>query len=101
MIIKYYIYLEIKKNESNIKNIMIVIFVILLNYIYIAFLFSLQIQALKQKDLVYIENLRCFNVLFLLLFLKFFDKKLFYKHQVISLVIMIICGLGRLLMNIF
>ena len=72
-----------KKSESNIKNIIILIFVILLNYIYIAFLFSFQIQVLKQKDLVYIENLRCFNVLFLLLFLKFFDKKLFYKHQVI------------------
>jgi len=89
------------KKESNIKNIILLIFVILLNYIYIGFIFSFQIQILKQKDLVYIENLRCIDLLFLFLFLKFFDKKLFYRHHFISLIIILISGLGRHFMKMF
>ena len=84
-----YIFIHPKK-ESNIKSIIILIFVILLNYIYIWSKFAFQKDILNKDYLIYTENLKCINLFFIFFMQKIFDKKLFYRHQYISLVIMVI-----------
>ena len=87
--------------ESNVKNVIILFFVILLDYIYISSLVIFQIKNNGQNVLVFNENLKFLILFFLFLICRIFDKKLFYRHQYISLIIILLSGFMRYFASIF
>ena len=90
--------LELIFNESgkiNVKNPLILISMILLEFIYDTCLLIYQKIEEEQSELVLGEIYKFMDILFLLIFFRVFHKILFYKHQYISLIIIILTGLAR------
>ena len=68
---------------------------ILLEFIYDTCLLIYQKIEEEQSELVLGEIYKFMDILFLLIFFRVFHKILFYKHQYISLIIIILTGLAR------
>ena len=68
---------------------------ILLELIYDTSLLAYQKKEEEQSELVIAEIYKFMDILFLLIFFRVFHKILFYKHQYISLTIIILTGLSR------
>ena len=90
-----YIYNEPKK-ENVKENFFLLILMIILDYIYDGGLMFFQ-KNLEDSELVYGEIFKFLDVLFLLIFFRLFHKILFYRHQYISLFIILFMGLGKFL----
>ena len=90
-----YIYNEPKK-ENVKENFFLLILMIILDYIYDGGLMFFQ-KNLEDSELVFGEIFKFLDVLFLLIFFRLFHKILFYRHQYISLFIILFMGLGKFL----
>ena len=89
------IYIYNKPKKANVNQFLILILMIFLDYIYDAGLMYYQKRYENKPELVFGEIYKFFDVLFLLAFFRLFHKIFFYKHQYISLSIIIIMGLGK------
>ena len=89
------IYIYNNPKKANINQFLILILMIVLDYIYDAGLMYYQKRYENKPELVFGEIYKFFDVLFLLAFFRLFHKIFFYKHQYISLSIIIIMGLGK------
>ena len=84
-----------KSKKVNIKEPLNLILMILLELIYDTSLLAYQKKEEEQSELVIAEIYKFMDILFLLIFFRVFHKILFYKHQYISLIIIILTGLAR------
>ena len=84
-----------KSKKVNIKGQLNLILMILLELIYDTSLLAYQKKEEEQSELVIAEIYKFMDILFLLIFFRVFHKILFYKHQYISLIIIILTGLAR------
>ena len=84
-----------KSKKGNIKEPLNLILMILLELIYDTSLLAYQKKEEEQSELVIAEIYKFMDILFLLIFFRVFHKILFYKHQYISLIIIILTGLAR------
>ena len=84
-----------KSKKVNIKGQLNLILMILLELIYDTSLLAYQKKEEEQSELVIAEIYKFMDILFLLIFFRVFHKILFYKHQYISLIIIILTGLSR------
>ena len=84
-----------KSKKVNIKEPLNLILMILLELIYDTSLLAYQKKEEEQSELVIAEIYKFMDILFLLIFFRVFHKILFYKHQYISLIIIILTGLSR------
>ena len=82
-----------KSKKVNIKEPLNLILMILLELIYDTSLLAYQKKEEEQSELVIAEIYKFMDILFLLIFFRVFHKILFYKHQYISLIIIILTGL--------
>ena len=86
-------YIYRKTKPFNIKIFSILIILIILDYTYDAGLIYFQKIKSQDLDLLFIEIFKFMDTLFLFIFFRVFNKTRFYKHQYISLIIIIIMGL--------
>ena len=84
-----------KSKKVNLKEPLNLILMILLELIYDTSLLAYQKKEEEQSELVIAEIYKFMDILFLLIFFRVFHKILFYKHQYISLIIIILTGLAR------
>ena len=85
-----------KPKKRNIKSLLILISMILLELAYDTGLLVYQNIKRGQSELVLEEIYKFMDILFLLLLFRFIHNVIFYKHQYISLIIIIITGIVRL-----
>ena len=83
---------EDNMNLTN-KTVIVYLSMIILDYLYNASLMYYQKKYEENTDLVFSQFYKFMDVLFLLLFFRLVNKIRFYKHQYISLAIIIISGL--------
>ena len=83
------------------KKLVLFFSMFILDYFYNASLMYYQKKYEENTDLVFSQIYKFLDVLFLLLLFKLFEKIQFYKHQYISLSIIIISGLGNFFIRIF
>jgi hypothetical protein len=86
-------YLFKKSKPFSIKIFLVLIIMIILDYIYDSGLIYFQKIKSQDLDLLFIEIFKFMDTLFLFIFFRVFNKTRFYKHQYISLIIIIIMGL--------
>ena len=86
-------YLFKKSKPFNIKIFLVLIIMIILDYIYDSGLIYFQKIKSQDLDLLFIEIFKFMDTLFLFIFFRVINKIRFYKHQYISLIIIIIMGL--------
>jgi hypothetical protein len=86
-----------KPEKRNIKSILILISMILLELAYDTCLLVYQRINKDQSELVLEEIYKFMDILFLLILFRLFHDVIFYRHQYISLAIIIITGIFRLL----
>ena len=98
MIMKY-IYNEPKKINIK-KNLVILILIIFFDYIYDFGLMFYE-KNFKDSELVFGEVFKFLDVFFLLGIFRLFHKIFFYRHQYISLFIILFMGLGKFFITIF
>ena len=84
-----------QSEKVNIKDPLILISMILLELIYDASLLVYQRIEKEQSELVIGEIYKFMDIFFIFIFFKLFHKIIFYKHQNISLIIIILTGLAR------
>ena len=86
-------YLSDNYTPYNKKKLIILILMIILDYIYDAGLIYFQKIKAKESELVFSEIFKFMDTLFLFIFFRVFHKIIFYRHQYISLFIIILMGL--------
>ena len=86
-------YLFRKSESFNIKNFLILILMIILDYIYDGGLIYFQKVKSKESEVVFSEIFKFMDTLYLFIFFRVFHKIIFHKHQYISLIIIILMGL--------
>ena len=84
-----------EQKKVNIKSHLILILMIILELVYDTSLLVHQNINKDQSELVIGEIYKFMDILFLLILFRVFQKIIFYKHQYIALIIIILTGLGR------
>ena len=95
-----YIFNNPRRTGRNINQFLILILMIFLDYIYDSGLMYYQINNEQNSELVFGEINKFFDVFFLFLIFRIFHKILFYKHQYLALLIIIIIGFVKFFSNI-
>ena len=99
-----YIYHDNNKKKLDVKKFLILLLMIILELIYDASLTFYKKINSEYSDLVMEEIYKFMDILFLLLIFRLMHKIMFYRHQYISLFIIILMGLirfSRIFMKIF
>ena len=84
-----------KEKNANLKKFFVLILMIVLYYFYDFSMMFYQTINQQESELVFGEIYKFLDILFLLVIFLIFHKIEFYKHQYISLLIIILMGLGR------
>ena len=82
-------------NKVDIKNFFILVFMIILELAYDTGLLCYQKVKHDQSELVLGEIYKFMDILFLLILFRCFHKIIFYRHQFISLIVVIVTGFSR------
>ena len=82
-------------NKVDIKNFFILVFMIILELAYDTGLLCYQKVKHDQSELVLGEIYKFMDILFLLILFRCFRKIIFYRHQFISLIVVIVTGFSR------
>jgi len=95
------IYIYHNPRKANIKNFLILILMIILDYIYDAGIMYYQLKNKRHSELVFGEIYKFLDVFFLYLAFRLFHKVIFYRHQYVAIIIIILMGLGRFIIKFF
>ena len=90
-----YIFNNPRKVKYNLNQLLILILIIVLDYIYDGGIMYYQKKNRKDSELVFGEIYKFIDVFFLFLVFRLFHKIYFYKHQYVALIIIIIMGFGK------
>ena len=86
---------------KNVKKLLILIFMIVLELLYDAGLLYYQMENKLESELIFDEAFKFIDALFLVLIFRLFHKIIFYKHQILSMIIILLVGLVRFIIQIF
>ena len=86
-------YLVSNSEPFSIKQFLILVIMLILEYIYDAGLIYFQKENENESELVFGEIFKFMDTLYLFIFFRKFHKIIFYRHQYISLFIIILMGL--------
>ena len=95
------IYIYYNPRKARIKNFLILILMIFLDYIYDAGIMYYQFKNKKHSELVFGEIYKFLDVFFLYLAFRLFHKVIFYRHQYVAIFIIIFMGLGKFISKLF